>query len=63
MLYNGPPLSPSKLPLRMGDLNLYLIHGFLVQPELHHHRLFLHGSRGRDRNNEYIDQQTTKPRE
>jgi len=33
ILYNGPPLSPLKLPLRMGDLIPRLIHGSMGQPE------------------------------
>ena len=33
ILYNGTPLSPSKLPLPMGDLDPHLIHGSLVPPE------------------------------
>ena len=33
MLYNGMPFPPSKVPPPMGDLDPYLIHGFLGLPE------------------------------
>ena len=33
VLYNGMPLSPSKLPLCMGNLDPHLTHGFLGPPE------------------------------
>jgi len=33
ILYNGPPLSPSKLPLRMVVSGPHLIHGFFGPPE------------------------------
>jgi len=33
ILYNGTPLSPSKLPLLMGNLEPHLIHGSLGPPE------------------------------
>jgi len=32
LLYNGLPLTPSKLPFPMGDLDPHLIHGFLRPP-------------------------------
>ena len=35
ILYNGMPLSPSKLPLPMGDLDPHLIHGSLGPPRVH----------------------------
>jgi len=31
--YNGPPISPLKLPLHMGHLDPHLIHGSLCSPE------------------------------
>jgi len=33
ILYNGPPLPSSKLPLPMGDLDADIIHGSLGRPE------------------------------
>jgi len=33
ILYNGPPIPPSKLLLCMGDLDFHLIHGFVGPPK------------------------------
>jgi len=51
LVYNGPPLSPSKLPLCMGDSDPHLIHGSLgpsqstIKTASRSVQAFVHGSR------------------